>query len=123
MRGFMAGIAIIGMSLLAGCVNSVRPYEYSRAEAGQLVRVEAGTVVSATPVVLASWVPFGLGPANVGRLGRERVSTARRGMAFVVRVDRNGELLSVTQGDDLGLPVGAPVWIQYGDRIRLLPKQ
>jgi outer membrane lipoprotein SlyB len=112
MRGFMAGIAIISMSVLAGCVNSVRPYEYSRAEAGQLVRVEAGTVVSATPVVLSSWVPFGLGPANVGRLGRERV-----------RVDRNGELLSVTQGDDLGLPVGAPVWIQYGDRIRLLPKQ
>lgn len=122
MRAILGAVAIATIGLTAGCVNAVKPYEYSRAEAGQLVRVEAGTIISATPVVLSSWVPFGLGPANVGRLGRERVSTARRGMSFVVRVDRNNEMLSVTQADDIGLPVGTQVWIQYGDRIRLLPK-
>lgn len=122
MRLLVASVGLAGAMFASGCASSVRPYVFSKAEAGQLVRVEAGTVLSATPVVLSSWVPFGLGPANTSRLGRERISTARRGTSFVVRIDRNGEMLSVTQGDEIGMPVGSAVWVQYGDRVRLLPK-
>jgi hypothetical protein len=95
---------------------------FSKAEAGQLVRVEAGTVVSSTPVVLSSWVPFGLGPSNSNRVGRERIGNTRRGTTFVVRIDRNGEFVAVTQGDEIMMPAGTAVWVQYGDRVRLLPK-
>ena len=45
------------------------------------------------------------------------------GITYVVRLDRTGELLSVTQGDDFALGVGARVFVEYADRVRVIPGQ
>jgi hypothetical protein len=102
---------------LAGCVSSVRPYEVSQAEMGIITRIEAGTIVSLTPVNVT-----GLTPAKIGFAKRRNKGMAARAVTIVLRVERNNELISVIQGDDVNFQVGQNVWVQYGDRVRVIPR-
>jgi hypothetical protein len=87
-------------------------------------RVEEGTIINARYVGITGIVPFGLRPFS-GSAGAspnsKKVSNRRMGITYVVRLDRTGELLSVTQGDDFALGVGARVFVEYADRVRVIP--
>jgi hypothetical protein len=101
---------------LAGCATNTRPLEISQGETGVLSRVEAGTIVSITPVTISG--------LNTPRLFQRKSprGVAARGVTLVLRIERNSELVSVTQGDDVGLQAGQTVWVQYGDRVRVIPR-
>lgn len=115
-------VAVCAVAGAAGCVNGVKSSEYARGEVGVMARVEQGTVISSRYVTLTSLVPFGSGPGRVDRARGDRLGTKRRGLNLIVRVDRTGETLAVTQADDVFIGPGAGVWIEYGDRIRVSPR-
>ena len=107
---------------LGGCVNGVKPSEYSRHDIGQVVQVEACIVISQRPVVISSWLPFGAGPRDKNRAPRERMSRQRRGISYVVKIEKTGEMLAITQAADVAIPNGAQAWVEFGDRVRLSPR-
>jgi outer membrane lipoprotein SlyB len=98
---------------LGGCVSSVRPLVVDKAETGTISRVEAATVVSITNVTIKGERGF--------RSSRQRANRSRA-VTLVVRVERNSETLALTQGDDVGFSVGQQVWLQFGDRVRIIPR-
>jgi hypothetical protein len=105
-----------GIGLLGACATSVRPYEVAGAETGQISRVEPATILSITPVKLSEW-------NNGIRLWKRKGQGSKaRGSTIVLRLERNSEVISVTQGDDIGLVPGGQVWVQLGDRVRIIPR-
>jgi hypothetical protein len=108
--------------LLSGCLNGVKASEYSRADVGDISQVEAGTVLSQRTVILKSWWPFGTGPGGLNRRSGDRLSQTRRGVTYIVRVERTGETISVTQADDVTIANGSLAWIEFGGRTRLSPR-
>lgn len=104
----------VGLLAITGCSTAIQPYKVPQAETGVMARVEAATIVSATPVSLT-----GLDVPRFGRTGR---GAKGRGVILVLRIERNNDLVSVTQGDDGRFAVGASVWVQFGDRIRVVPR-
>jgi outer membrane lipoprotein SlyB len=115
MRKYIVVATMSACALVTACAGSVRPTEFAGYETGQVSRVEAATVVSISPAYLKSGLPL----RALGRLSKE---SRKRGVNIVVRVERNNEYVSVTQGDDGGISVGTNVWIQYGERVRVIPK-
>jgi hypothetical protein len=121
-RALVLGAMLLATTGLGGCVTGVKSSEYSRSDVGQVVQVEACVVLSQRPVVISSWVPFGMGPGANKRTSRDRVSRQRRGIAYVIKLERTGETLSVTQADDVTIPNGAQAWVEFGARVRLSPR-
>jgi hypothetical protein len=114
--------ALAGTAALGGCINGVATNEYARGEAGELTQVEAATVVSQRLVNLSSAWPFGLGVANSALSRQERVSLNRMGVTYVVRLEKTGETLSITQANDVSIANGAPAWVEFGRRVRVYPR-
>jgi outer membrane lipoprotein SlyB len=109
-------ICLLAFAVLAGagCASSVRPLEVQKNETGVISRVEAATIVSITNVTIK-------GERTTRGLFQRRGNRARA-VTLVVRVERNGETLSVSQGDDVGMSVNQQVWLQFGDRVRVIPR-
>ncbi len=101
---------IVAGPFLAGCASVIKASEYKRSEVGEVLRAEPATVMSQRYVKIKGW-----------RDGNNR-STRRNGINYVIKVDRTGETLSVTQSADVVMQAGAPVWVEFGDRIRLVPR-
>jgi outer membrane lipoprotein SlyB len=124
MQRLMAGTLLVGLTLVAACATRVGPNEFSSGEIGSVARVEEGTLVGARYVNITGVVPFGLKPFTGSATpspNSRKVSNRRMGITYVVRLDRTGELLSVTQGDDFALGTGARVFVEYADRVRVIP--
>jgi hypothetical protein len=121
--GRIAALAVVAATVgLGGCITGVKTGEYSRGNVGVEARVEPAVVLSTRYVTLTSAIPFGLGPTRIERGRGERISTTRRGLNIVVRLERTGETYSVVQGDDVYVAPGAQVWLEYGDRVRVIPR-
>ncbi len=95
----IAGSAIfLGMS--ASCALPIEANKYKRHDVGSLTRVEPAQVLSQRYV---------------------KIANKRRGFNYVVKLERTGETLSITQGDDVSIATGGKAWVEFGDRIRLIP--
>jgi outer membrane lipoprotein SlyB len=105
-------IALAGL-VLTGCASTSRPLIVEKSETGYVSRVEPATVVSITNVTIKGERGF---QSKRARANRSRAVT------LVVRVERNSELVSITQGDDVGFSAGQQVWLQFGDRVRVIPR-
>jgi hypothetical protein len=101
---------ISGASLLSGCASTIKATEYRRHEVGEVIRAEPAIVLSQRYVQIK-----GL------RIGDSR-SARRNGVNYIIKIDRTGETLSVTQSSDVVIPSGSPAWVEFGDRIRLAPR-
>lgn len=124
MRGTFIFSLLTVVLLVSGCATRVGPNEFSSGEIGMVSRVEEGIIINARYVGITGIVPFGLPPftgSAVPSPNSKKVSNRRLGITYVVRLDRTGELLSVTQGDDFALGVGARVFVEYADRVRVIP--
>ena len=124
MQRLMAGAFLASLTLLGGCATRVGPNEFSSGEIGSVARVEEGTLVGARYVNITGLVPFGIRPFTGSATpspNSRKISNRRMGITYVVRLDRTGELLSVTQGDDFELGPGARVYVEYADRVRVIP--
>jgi len=126
MRGTSFFSLLTVVLLVSGCATRVGPNEFSSGEIGMVSRVEEGTIINARYIGITGIVPFGLHPFSgsaVPSPNSRKISNRRMGITYVVRLDRTGELLSVTQGDDFALGVGARVFVEYADRVRVIPGQ
>jgi len=148
-----AAAAILGVTLaLAGCAGGLGPNTYSRGQVGQVGRVESGTIVEASPVLIegtksgvgtaagaviggaagqeigqgdAARVAGGVAGAVIGGVlgaAAEEGVTRQQGTRYLVQLDRNGEVITITQADPQPLPPGAQVWVEYGPRTRVTPR-
>lgn len=135
--------------LVAGCVPNVRPDSYSVGSVGQVNRSVAGVIVSARVVSIdgtsgggaaAGGVAGAIGGSSVGGGSRanaigavggavvgaiagaaiERSASEQTGMEYVVQTS-NGNLMTIVQGRDGALPVGASVLVLYGSPARVIP--
>ena len=102
LKSAIAAISVtLVMGLAAGCTTPIDANKYKRGDVGSLTRVEAAQVLSQRFV---------------------RIDGKRRGLSYVVKLDRTGETLSITQGDDVSIGNGGQAWVEFGDRIRLIPR-
>ncbi len=46
----------------------------------------------------------------------------QQGFEYKIRLDKNDEIISITQGGDVALPNGTPIFIEYGNRARVVPQ-
>jgi len=54
---------------------------------------------------------------QVGKAGGKQ-----RGYEYKIRLDKNDEIISIAQGGDVALPNGTPIFIEYGNRARVVPQ-
>jgi outer membrane lipoprotein SlyB len=136
---------------LSACATGVGAGDYTRSAVGQVNKVEEAIVVSVRPIRIegertlvgtASGAAIGgLAGSQIGGGDEERAIgtvagavvggvvgsqiekgvTAQRGVEYVLRL-ANGELRTISQGDDVVLPVGARAFIVYGARARVIPR-
>lgn len=96
------GSAALVMCLLStGCLSSIAANDYKRKEVGALTRVEAAQVLTQRSVT---------------------ISKKRRGITYVVKLEKTGETLALTQPDDVSIANGAPAWVEFGRRMRVVPR-
>ncbi len=103
-------VTISSAILLSGCASTIKATEYRSNEVGEVVRAEPATVLSQRYVQIK-----GLG-IRQSRLQR------RNGVNYIIKIDRTGETLSITQSSDVVIPAGSPAWVEFGDRIRIAPR-
>lgn len=109
--GKVALLAFVSASLfLSGCTSTIKATEYRSSEVGEVLRAEAATVLSQRYVKIKGW-----------QSGESR-SARRNGINYIIKIDRTGETLSITQSSDVVIPTGAAAWVEFGDRIRLAPR-
>lgn len=94
-------LALMVSVSVGGCKSSIAANDYKRREVGSLARVEAAVIVS------QRWV---------------RISRKQRGITYVVRIEKTGETLALTQPDDILLANGAQAWVEFGNRLRVVPR-
>jgi outer membrane lipoprotein SlyB len=96
--------------LTSGCATAIKATEYAPSEVGEVVRAEPATVLSQRYVKVKSW------------RNNRRGSARTNGINYIIKIDRTGETLSVTQSSDVSIATGAAAWVEFGDRIRLAPR-
>ncbi len=144
----LLGAAIV----VTGCASGMGPGAYSRGQVGQVGRTDPGVVVEARPVMIegtksgvgagagavigaaggsqigqgdAAEIAGGVAGAVVGGLlgaAIEEGATRQSGFTYLVRLERTGEIVTITQADQQPLPPGAQVWVEYGPRARVTPR-
>ncbi|RMH94517.1 hypothetical protein EBB59_02260 [Lysobacter pythonis] len=146
MRGLT--LSLLCALALPACTPNVRPDSYSIGSVGQVNRSVGATIISARPVRIdgsrgvgtASGAAAGavvgsnvggsdsanvigaIGGAVVGGIvgaAAERGASATTGIEYVVQTE-NGNLMSVVQGPEPALQVGAKVLLLYGSPARLI---
>ncbi len=145
----IASLALIAP--LAACQSGVGANQYESRSVGEVSRVEEGTVVSSRNVMIEgqkSWIGPVVGAVAGAALGSEigqgdkaeitgaviggaaggvagsaaeKSLTKRPGFAYTVRLRDTGKLINVVQGDDIAIPNGTPVLVEYGSRPRVTP--
>lgn len=151
-RNFLAATALAPALLLGACASDYGANDYQRQSIGQISRSDSGVVVSSRPIriegsqsgvgVAGGAALGGLAGSEIGAndkghaagaiagailgglLGAaaENSATQKHGFAYTVQLDSSGEYITITQGGDMAIPNGTPVWVEYGDRARVLPK-
>jgi hypothetical protein len=111
MKVVVGAFLMSAMIAISGCQTPVGANEFRRGEIGEISRVEEGVVLSVRYVNIRGMKP----------LFNARRSRAGLGITYVVRLDKTGETLSVTQGSDVALGAGARIYVEFGDRIRVIP--
>ena len=101
---------ISAASFLSACTSAIKATEYRANEVGEVIRAEPATVLSQRYVRIKGWSTGGAR------------SSRRNGINYIIKIDRTGETLSVTQSSDVVIPAGSPAWVEFGDRIRIAPR-
>jgi outer membrane lipoprotein SlyB len=147
----IAGVVLATLGVSA-CTSGVGGNVYSRGDVGNISRVETGTLIGARQVKIEGTqtgvgaatgaVVGGVAGSTIGGGDEERAigavvgavlggiggaavekgTTGTTGFEFTVRLDSNGETVVILQGADIVIPIGAPVNIVYGDRVRVVPR-
>ncbi len=115
-------IIILSATLLSSCLQNINTTEFKLREVGELMRAEQGQVITQHDVVISSWQPINTGYGNYYSSKTKKSGKKKRGITYLVKMDRTGETLSITQSDDVFIQNGAQVWVQFGERTRILPK-
>ena len=102
------------LALTTACATPVRNDRLSAADTGYISRVEAATIVSMNRVAISGYKAPRI--RGMGQRGRPM------GLTLILRLERNAEMVSVTQVDDARLAPNQQVWVQFGDRVRVLPR-
>lgn len=141
----------LGALLATGCASGLGANDYERGQVGQVSRVEEGTVVASRAMIIegregllgaATGAAIGgiagsevgggdkaqtagavVGAVAGGIVGREveRSATRKPGFAYTVRL-KSGQLVTITQGGDVAIANGTPVFVEYGARARVIPQ-
>ena len=151
-RSALAAAAVMGVATALGaCASGVGAGDYSRSQVGQVTRVEPGIVLRVRPVRIEGTRTI-VGPATGAAIGGvagstvgggdeeraimaiagavlgglagaavEEGVTRREGYAYTVRT-QDGEIVNIVQGADLVIQPGAPVYVEYGQRARVVPR-
>ncbi len=152
-RHTFGALSIAGVLLLGGCVSDLGANDYQRSAIGEVSHADSGVVIASRFIKIeGSKTGAGaIGGAGLGAVigkeagshGRnsaigavggaiiggllgaaiENSATERTGFAYTIKLDRDGEIITITQGGDVAISNGTPVWIEYGERARVLPKQ
>jgi hypothetical protein len=109
-RTFVPVALVTAALLLSGCASAFKATEYPAGEVGEVMRAEPATVLSQRYVKIKNW------------RNNDRRSARRNGINYIIKIDRTGETLSVTQSADVIIPNGSAAWVEFGDRIRLVPR-
>lgn len=148
----LAAALFAGAALaVTGCASNQGARDYKTSEVGQITRVEEGVIVSSEPVNIegregvigavtgaviggiagsqiggddASRTVGGVaGAVGGGVIGREieKSATKKAGFRYTVRMN-DGELITIVQGGDVAMANGTPVYVQYGQRARVVPR-
>lgn len=151
-RSALGATALASVLLLGACASDLGVNDYNRQSIGQISRSDSGVVVSSRAIRIEgtqSGVGAAGGAALGGLAGSEigggrksntagaiagaiaggllgaaieKNTTERNGFAYTVQLDRTGEYVTITQGGSNPIPNGTPVWVEYGDRTRVVPK-
>jgi hypothetical protein len=98
----LISVALVGALLVStGCRSSIAANDYKRRDVGALTRVEAAQVLSQRSV---------------------RIDKKRRGITYVVKLEKTGETLALTQPDDVSIANGGLAWVEFGNRLRVVPR-
>jgi len=151
-RRSLGAVALSSVLFLGACASELGAGNYNRGSIGQISRSDAGIVVSSRAIqidgtqsgvgtvggaALGGLAGSELGGDDTGRaagaifgaiLGGlagsaiEQSATKRTGFAYTVQLERDGEYVTITQGGDIPIANGTPVWVEYGDRARVIPR-
>ncbi len=146
-------LSVAGVLILGGCVSDLGANDYSRGTIGEVSHADSGVVIASRIIKIegSNSGAGAIGGAGLGAVigkeagshGRnsaigavggailggllgaaiENSATERTGFAYTIELDRDGEIITITQGGDVAIANGTPVWIEYGERARVLPKQ
>lgn len=144
--------ASVSLATLTGCASDIGANSYERASVGQVARVEEGYVVSSRAVMVdgqKSWIGPVVGAVLGGAAGStigegdaartagvvggaaaggyigskvEQSATRRPGYAYTVKLTKTGELVTIVQGGYVAIGNGTPVYVEYGERPRVIPR-
>lgn len=147
-----AALAAIAAVSVGACTTGLGANDYSRAQAGQVNRVDTGVVVASRNIIIegsrsglgasSGAVIGGVAGSQVGGGEDERIvmgiigalaggligaaaeerTSEQPGIEYTVRLDRNGQLITIAQAADVVLPANTPVFVQYGERARVVPQ-
>lgn len=147
----LAATAVAASLAVGGCASGLGAGDYGRSQVGQINRVDEGVVLRVRPVRIEGTRTI-VGPATGAAIGGvagsqigggdeeraigaiagavlgglagaavEQGATAQRGLAYTVQ-KKNGEIVNIVQAADIQIPAGAPVYIEYGQRARVVPR-
>lgn len=152
LRTALGAVLIGATLALGACAGGVGGNDVPRSRAGQIARTDTGVVIASRAVniegtksglgagagaVIGGAAGSELGGDDTGRIvgavagavlggivgaAAEEGATRQTGFEYTIRLDRNGELISIVQGADIALPNGTPVFIQYGNPARVTPQ-
>lgn len=144
----VTGVALV----LGGCASNLGANEYERGQVGQVSRVESGVVIASRAIIIEGRDPYlggatgavigGVAGSQVGGGDDERAiagvagaviggivgsqvekaATKKPGFAYTVQLDKSGDIVTITQGGDIALANGTPVFVEYGARPRVIPQ-
>ena len=152
-RAALAAMFLGGAVFATGCTSGLGPNDFSRTQAGKISRVDEGEIVSVRAVqfegsrsgvgtgagaIIGGAAGQSLGGDDAGRIvggvagavlgglagaAIEEGATQSTGFAYTIRLDRNGELITVAQGGETPFAPGTRVFIEYGPQARVVPQQ
>lgn len=115
-------IIIVFLSLSSiGCIRVVTPGNYNADEIGQVKKVQQGIVIAKRPIQIVrknTEGTFELTVNNATVIGPEK----QHGYEYVIQL-RNGNIVSVTQNEDMHLKIKQPVLIIDGNVTRVVPDE
>ena len=148
----LGALGVSGTLLLGGCASDLGANDYQRRNVGAVSHSDSGVVIASRAIKIegsnsgvGAVAGAGLGAVigkEAGSHGRdsaigavggaivggllgaaaENSATSRHGFAYTVKLDRTGETITITQGGDIPIANGTPVWVEYGERARVVPK-